>query len=332
MSLTPEELTARLKDMQDGPWAARSAAARGLLKPHLPLDALSQAAQTIDLHALPLKAADQRREPELKRLFRWHGTGGIDSAADMRIRDSFDFALGYLQLVELAIECGYLDVEQVRSHARRELCWLLWSEGAREFVRLYDYLAVAYLATRVGIHGLPATSPPPIEANASIRFARLLATHVEWVCDGDLEEWLGFLDDYIEEEGEQNRLYEYLTGKKVKPPRRVGELLRGLDRYVTLLSQLFETLDGETIPRVGLLYAYWLAKFFGYRLTPKNGYVRNVSLWDDTDGWAATILQSPSVLRRWGVKESSSATDLRRRVAILRGAWRKTARLVAKSR
>ncbi len=52
---------------------------------------------------------------------------------------------------------------------------LLWSEGAQQFIRYYDYVTIEYLARRVGITGVRNVDPPPVNPEASTRFAIFLA-------------------------------------------------------------------------------------------------------------------------------------------------------------
>lgn len=104
-----------------------------------------------------------------------------------------------------------------------------------------------------------------------------------------------FLDDFVEENDEQTVYYKFLTSGRRPAKHRVERFARlsaGLVRFVTSLADLFDLLDDGEDERYGVFYAYWLAKFFGYKLG-EAGYVRDKAYWSATRNWAAAARASP---------------------------------------
>jgi hypothetical protein len=88
---------------------------------------------------------------------------------------------------------------------------------------------------------------------------------------------------------------------------------------------MFDVLDDDERPRVGLLYAYWLAKFFGYRLDQK-GYT------PAGDGWAG-----PMTAGLAAEPYDDEVTAVRRRllearIGVLRDVWTATLALIQQAR
>src|SRR5262245_44669502 len=90
------EFESRLQDISSGPWHAQSLLARETLPAMSPQDA--------------------------HRFLRPHyeDPQGIRDREEIRFRESFDQLLEELQLLELAVACGYLPVDVVRSAALSE--------------------------------------------------------------------------------------------------------------------------------------------------------------------------------------------------------------------
>ena len=325
------EFKERLKDLQQGPWTERAQFAKQYLQPQTDFAKLAHNREPLDLTAIPGISKDLYRERQLKKVFRWHGKEGISSKREIALRDSFDFALSYLQLLELAVETGYLSVDAIRVIARKELLSLLWSKGARQFVKYYDYVAVEYLANRVGVQGLRAFTPPEPDPNASVRFGSFLSQHIEWLSDENIEEWLGFLDDYVDYEGEQDDFYEYLKEGDSSPSKHFQTLLIGANQFIGHLENLFGILQPNEQGRFGLFYSYWMAKFFGFELS-KSGYHKNEELWGD-DSWANTISESPLFIPADLTAKDRKIykASLRKKLKTIEVAWEETRLLIAAS-
>ena len=293
-SISDEEVRQRLSDIAQGPWTGGAAKAYRRLAPLGKIRVGSfTGARMIALSDIPLSTSNKKKSRRLATVLRPHfeDSGGITDPAEHEIRDGLDDALMVAQLYELAVQTDYLPASGVRRPARKILTNLLWSAPARGFVAAYDYVAVPMLASRVDVSGIGKVQPPEPDANAALRFAGFLAHLRAFYADDQIQTWTRFLDDYIYEADEQNRLLRYLRGERKDPPRRIGELLTGCHLFVISLSSAFHVLNDDELGRFGLIHAYWLQKSFGYKKT-QSGYVKNVDLWGTRDSWANTIVKS----------------------------------------
>ena len=338
-----EEL-ARLEDLKEGPWNKRGHAATKFLAPRTDLLELVDTPETISLPLLKetLSSGDHSREPALAHVFRlhWLPDGDITSRCELKLRDSLDFALTFLQLVELAVETGYLGARAVRGPARETMLRLLWSDAARRFVEGYEYIGVEYLAARVGFPGFRTRDPPPPDESAEIRFASFLDHHRAWLEDAVIEEWLGFLDDHVEYPNEQQDFYQYLNGKnRGRASLRFRRLAAGADKSLVMLADLFGMLRREEQARFGLFYGYWLAKLFGFELGP-DGFRGTIHPLDG-GSWAAAIKKSElfvaeaEVSREYpfdpytGTQFSGDSSDrLEGRLEVIERAWTAVQQLI----
>ena len=139
------EQRARLEDIQTGPWRKKSELARQRL--------------------LTLSTA------ELERYLRSHYGDEIKDEAELDFRQSFDQVLEEMQLLELAVACGFLSLDVVRRAIEPDFASLLSSKAARAYVKLYDFVLVRYLAYRLSIDlEIGALQPPPINPHAEVRY------------------------------------------------------------------------------------------------------------------------------------------------------------------
>jgi hypothetical protein len=293
--LPNEELRARLAAITRGPWAQGVVEARQKLAP-VDRIASTGTARVIDLERLALSASNKRKSGRLSKVLRIHFLDGdVDDEEEMNTRDALDQALTLAQLYELAVQTGYLPERCVRKPARDILTGLLWSGPARRFVRAYDYLAVPMLAARVGKSGFTITNPPDPNPKAALRFAGFLAHLRAFHTDERIDLWVGFLDDYLIADNEQDLVWEFLRGRRKTPPRRIGDLLTGCQLFVTSLSSAFHILSDHELGPYGLMHAYWLQKFFGYKRNGEGQFVKNAKEWGEADSWAQTISTSPAL-------------------------------------
>lgn len=276
-ALNHDELAARLDSIQSGPWIARSAKARRKL--HAPDIQLVDVAgdSSVDLGALTIGPRASVLVKELRTTFKWHGKGRIPTHAEREVRDSFDDALTHLQMIELAIETGYLPADQVEDAIRPQFVSLLWAEPARQFVRIYDYTSVEALAMRLRIEGFPKHKPPVVDDSGAVFFASFLATHRAIESDTAIDTWLAFLDDYVIRRDEQNDFYAFLESGEPGRSKRRLQLLLGAREFAVMLADFLSTLPDHMQARFGAFYAYWLAKLFGYDLRDGR-YVRS-KIW-----------------------------------------------------
>ena len=343
------EIEHRFIDLGNGPWVVRAQEAVSYLMPHSPLADLEREADVIDAeliesHLLP---SDQKRQQELRRVLRQHWGAGnqVVSGIEISVRDSFDFALTYLMLLELAVETAYLPLDAVRQPARTTMLNLLWSEGAQGFLELYDYLPVHYLAARVGFRLRRNAVPPPVNSGGAIHFALFLDHERHWLNEPLVEAWLGFLDDYIEHSNEPSDFYAFLQ-QRFHPLNRLrfNRLLAGAERSVIMLADLFGSLDDTERERFGLFYGYWLAKLFGFRLGD-NGFEPDTDRWHEGQSWAQALRNSPALQRPSPtsglstlekasrvVLPTESLDTIEKRLLVLESTWNSVRHLVALSR
>jgi hypothetical protein len=235
----------------------------------------------------------ERRQRQLRLLLRPHWEGEIDREEGL-VRDSFDEALTVYQLYELAVETGYIQLEDILDRVYRELKDLLWSKGARQYLRDYSYSGVAYLAQRVTLDlGYKRIELPPVRRGEEGRFASFLSQHALWYQDKVLDGWIGFLDDYQvlnDLDGIDKKVFwSFLTTseKKFRKEAKLWTFVAGADRLLMRLAGLAESLSTEEKPSYGLFYAYWMAKLYGYDLGNK-GFFRHNKQVD----WPAALLKS----------------------------------------
>jgi hypothetical protein len=289
-SLNQSELQARLEAIRLGPWIQRAELAQRELA--FPGDLSTIAVGPglpLNLGKLAVGRKALAREKRLAATLKWHGRAEGPSRREQQVRDSFDDALAYLELLELAIETNYLPQEQVAEDAQRYFLSILWSEPAQKFVRMYDYTAVETLAARLRIHGLSARPVPEVDSRGAAHFASFIATHVEIETVPDCQKWLGFMDDYVAEEDEQDDFYEFLRSGALPPSQRYETFINGASNFVVMLADFLEPLPTDLTARFGAFYSYWLAKMFGFELS-RRGYVRNRELWEAGDSWARALI------------------------------------------
>lgn len=216
----------------------------------------------------------------LSKVLRKHWEEPIESQKEIAVRDSLDEALSTLQLIELAIETGYLDAREIEDHAIDLLNQLLRYEAAKKYVSYYDFIGVRFLAARFKYDlGLPIVVPPEINAKAAVRFAAFRAQHTLWYESEDLDNFLGLMDDYHyfydTPEAEQRRFRDYVKNGNEPSDEKLSRYLqstkKGLRFFVVLMSDLLGILKEPEIPFFGIFYSYWMMKFTGYDLTEK-GY------------------------------------------------------------
>lgn len=351
-----EEQT-RLNEIRRGPWMIYGETARKSLATSSDMRSLLEKD-----HISPqdfqfaLNRRDRRRVRELAHRFEPHWQGEEFTEPEYAFRESFDEALTVLQLLELAVETGYLTLEAVRPAARSELVALLWAPPARQFLDTYDYWTVRYIAERVGVDlGLPKLVPPRPDPAGEAEFGAFLALVSEWAVDPDLDAWLGLLDGHMLQDPddkyyvEADAFYEFLTTGELPDEADLDDVLR----YFSLARGAFKfifQLYGTVGPmqkreRFFFLtfFAYELSKFFGYELGDR-GYVRTGEEWDAIGGASAFHrLLSDDVFssgaepdtrtpKEIGSTSNAYASSVSLAVSTLRELWHETRIRLAKTR
>lgn len=280
------------------------------------------------------RAAGSTTQGELKTLLRPHWKKAIIRREGL-IRDAFDEALTIYQLYELAIENQYLSVNDIKDRVHNEMTNLLWAEGARAYLLNYSYVAVIYLAQRVGVDlGFKPILLAPIREGSEGRFASFLSQHTLWYADPILDGWLGFLDDFQEygdeDKSDKEVFWDFLrtTQSKFEDGPALWAFVAGADRFVTRLADLARMLSDEEQSSYGLFYAYWLSKLYGYDLTD-DGYVPD----DDQEDWSKAILKSKRIAYLIGQRKRSAGSgsdpqalldNFRIRDGVVRELWART--------
>jgi len=321
--LEPEELKARLEGLADGPWTHEGTLARKKLRlPDISFTTLARNSQ-IDLTNLTLSARALALQRSLEKPLRPHWVKAIEDKQEMKFRASLDSALTYLQLIELAVETGYLQLEQLPADVKENLIELMWASPVRNFIQTYDYTTVEFLAQRLGVISTSRQTVPEADPKGSVKFAAFLATHRQVERDNLIGAWLSFLDDFIQQEDEQNKFYEFLIGDDSKKSKRFTTLVAGARSFVVLLADFFVLTDNVSKGRFALFYSYWFAKMYGFELG-KRGYVKNREIWGSKDSWAMALLRY-FVHRGEADGEGSVAADDAKRIAhaifLLMRAW-----------
>jgi hypothetical protein len=291
-TLDPEEIQARLDAIREGPWTQRATDARKQIA--APTYAISQrqVASLSDLTQFRTNPALERRIRRLEVMLRPHSPEHIPTQRDQQIRDSFDNALDQLELMDLAIETGYLPEEAALPVARSELVSFLWSYPAREFVDHYEYAGIESLAQRAGLRGLRPAPNRPVDPTGAPHFAAFLATHRTIEEHGPTQTWLRFLDDYVIRRNEQVDFYEFLNSGESANSRRRLTLVTGAYHFAVTLSDFLTSVPESLRPRFARFYLYWLAKLFGYRRAETGAaYLHDSSVWGASaqECWAQGI-------------------------------------------
>ncbi len=269
-----EEISNRLDQLSQGPWYQLGERARTFLlkfvspeiasrqKPVLEaaFQEIRNAQGVISFSAIDALATKDGTDKRLSRLFRDHGEEAITDPDEIEIRDSLDEAFTYAQLLELAVETGYLPVGSVYAIGREQLAILLWPKAVRKFVSVYAYQLVQFLAARVDVEtGSPESSPPQPNQSAEIRFAAFLSYLTSLYSDNEIDDWLGFLDDYVTYDREQTDFRHFLEfGESEPPSTRFAQLLFGGLKFTGDSYRFLATLnDGESGCYTFFLQ-YWL--------------------------------------------------------------------------
>ena len=221
---------------------------------------------------------------ERRRFLRSHFGDAITDRDEQEVRESFDNALEELQLLELAVACGFLTLEAVRSIAEPEFAALISSEPACEYLKIYNYVPVRYLAARLGIElGLGEVRPPAINHDAEVRFAMFLAMHYEFTASAAIRRFTRFMDDFVVG---PNRIGAVFLKRRIESGGNalsgndeavVAEGCLGLVQFVEMLGDFFLQVPVHDQPYFGLAYSYWLSHFFGLRRTADRYEERGVS-------------------------------------------------------
>jgi hypothetical protein len=301
------EQQARLDDIHNGPWREKSEFARQRLP------ALSKS--------------------ELETHLRDHRVLPITNPNEIELRESFDQVMEELQLTELAVACGFLPLDVVRPDAQHEFVTLLSSTPARNYIKLYDFVPVRYLAARLGIDlQIGPVQPPVINAHAEIRYAVFLATHYEFIANPQIRTFTMFIDDFYFRDPPNGRQFGAASLKRrvagEQPGATSGEDAKlaegtlGLIQFTETLGDLFIQIPEPEQRYFGLAYSYWLSHFFGLRRL-QDRYEQQAISFEDVP-FAPEVLV-PDLDSQGAEAERKRFHD---RVQTLRSVWNATRQLI----
>jgi hypothetical protein len=277
--MTDAERDARLAAILAGPWA-NSPEAKRSVKHLRPPVALDLAAATLDLTEVKAK---KKREKTLQTLLAPHWVRPI-RPYEIWLRVGLDEALTGPMLLELAIECGYVNENDARTPARALLAPLLWSEAVQTYIVDYEYLTVMLLAARVGIKTdrTEKLHPPEPDSTGAAAFSTFLAYYRVFFGDPEINIFLDSLDDYSDDDSDEaidkETLWEVLR-RKAKISEAAINASEGAIRFLEHLAAVERLALGPMRIPFAMFYAYWLAKFFGYELADE-GYEKATHLYD----------------------------------------------------
>jgi hypothetical protein len=285
-----DEIARRAAFLRTGPWAGRGEAAWGEIAWKKASPAMLRSDRSTNVGAA-YGSVGRSKQRRLQRVLRAHWERETTDEEDI-VRDAFDEALTRYQLYELAIENSYIPLAAIRKEAREDLARLLWSEGARRYLRIYYYVTVAFLANRLNLDIDFPCQPPPMQEGNQAQFASFLSQHQVWYEDLLLEGWLSFLDDYEVLRGgrsDKEIFQEFLTSDadRFEDEFTLWQLVAGAERFLLILSDLYTTLSRWERPSYGSFYFYWMARFYGFRLTVR-GFERDGNEPD----WSRLLLRS----------------------------------------
>jgi hypothetical protein len=276
------------------------------------------------------RATIPRMQPAAaSRYFRFHDVT-ITDPQEIEFRESFDEALEELQLLELAVMCGYLPLEIVEPEARAAFATLLATPQARKYLSNYDYLLVRFLAARLREDlRLPPVTPPPVEPSAAIRYAAFLAVHMDFAQSSAIEKFTRLLDDY-----HYGRVNAALVKRGLAgiPPelssaeqQHYDEALVGFFEFLQLLGDLFVDMQPDHLPLFGSNYGYWLGRFFGMRRKGATYDSSGISFGDLRIADAFFPASVHAEIRRAEQERANT------QIAVLRETWRATRALLESS-
>lgn len=256
------------------------------------------------------------------RYFRFHDVP-VNDPREIEFRESFDEALEELQLLELAVMCGYLPLEIVEPEARNAFATLLAMPQARKYLIHYDYVLVRFLAARLREDlGLPPVNPPSVEPGAAIRYAAFLAAHMDFARSPAIEKFTRLLDDYHYGRVGAALIKRGLAGIRpeltLAEQQHYDEALVGFFEFLQLLGDLFTGMESNHLPLFGSNYGYWLGHFFGER-REGSAYVNR--------GFSFGDVQIDDAFFPAGVHAEIRRAEQGRaiaRIAVLRDTWQAT--------
>ncbi|MEQ9450264.1 MAG: hypothetical protein RJQ07_01655 [Pseudomonadales bacterium] len=305
-----EEVHERLASLRHGPWASKGKfALKTMYAPNLE-EIVGRG--EIDLSQIEPSGFNEN-ETFIQRSLRYSGNVPVTDPKAQKLRGSLDSTFTHLQLMELAIQTGYLPSDVVRESARANLAAVLWSQPAQSFVQAYQYLPVAQLANRVDMTGLSDARPPEIQDDNALRFASFLASLRQLESSPFVSYWKQVADGQVGFQSGEAYL-RYLSGESEESPRGTLKVLAGLREYVVTLADLVRSLPRGSEPPFVSFYRYWLDRLYVDITSTPGQFSRS---WADAlDVWVQNNLSSEKRSDPWVREErellADSSSTLRR--------------------
>jgi hypothetical protein len=280
------EQVSRLKELFNGPWMKSEKAVSKFLGSRT-IDAAGfdsmKRISVLQLHSAA-KTKDLSREKSISKTLRSHWNARIIDVVEIANRTALDEYLTLFQLIELAVETEYVPLEFAVSFSRTKLIELAWTPSFTRYLVSYDYLSVLFLMERCGIDTGTGVHPPS-STDAEVRFATFLSHCIAIWEDPFFPEFTDLLDDYsydAYENAKDDFLSLLKTGniptKKKSETEFLLKLKNGLSNFISMIGGAYQNLEDQEIKNFGLYHAYWLAKFFGYKLED-SGYLKSGVDW-----------------------------------------------------
>lgn len=241
-------------------------------------------------------AIETRRFSDRKftEIFRPFWITPIEDSEEIEMRSSLDDALKVHQYLDLAIACGYIELDGAAKQViRSDLVDLVSKSYVERFMSDHDYDDVFRLAQRVGLReGNEEVGIMP----CPMRYASFLDIAMAHDEDPNVNSFLDRLDDYLLSFEEHEDYWTYLaktdlclsadqknTREKIFRARTYGMIT-----FVRDYADFFRPLDQVERSLFAAPVRYWLAKLFGYERDHAGQWT-----YDEDVDWSISIRTAP---------------------------------------
>jgi hypothetical protein len=257
-TLDEAELQARVAAVRDGPWARRASAARSpfafrtaaydLTEPESYIFPKPQLSGPLVSSELPITFP----------IWRTQSTPLTDT--QQQARNTFDDAYTYFQLVDLAIDTGYLPANQIEVPVRLQLSQII--RPPRGTISIGNEEFAPYVERGFETKPFLTQRSEPTHPDCAGHFASFLATDHSLNRNPLCVAWQSLLADKPDE---QRSFYVFLNSRKRATLRRQQTLILGAQSSVVQLADFLIPLPESLQMRFAYLYGSRLRRFFGYR-------------------------------------------------------------------
>jgi hypothetical protein len=278
------EVKARLRAIESGPWRRRARFDRpGRAAPSFPNRPSIQVYFPIaPIPGLPVPATSASAG-DLPYL----GVFADTESEDLKhTQSSLEDAIVYLQIVNLALETGYLPREELGGSLQKHVDLIFTPEPARRRTHPDFYLRSRPIVARLNLERFLGHRKAPTESNSAVHFASFLAADRALERDPYCAAWNRFLFGSGKEYAE---FRTFLRSGSPPRTRRQMTLVFGGQRFASMLADFFVTLPGSVRPRFGALYGDQLSYFLGE--SPSRGTAQPGSpVWPtENKNWADEV-------------------------------------------